>query len=291
MFLESPNVRAPATRRSMSRAFKMPSATRIVTFRSILRVMSDDPAGTTIPPMNNSGSGKEGVVTTRSRSSRDSGVGHDSAAQTVSDSAVPAWPRKAAATTDARANGSRMGPDDRARLDLMRISGPVDPEMSEKDAGLAPAAGREGSSGFGLDGTKWGQALARCSRCPKNSSRLPIFAGTLSSAETRCSSILAYRAFAAMILSMRNKYCVYPLVAVDRSAPVDELGGDGASGSFRSGWPVGRSALRAEARPAALRGAFAPGSWTLEIGRIGPRARLQRSGQFAARRSENATFQ
>ena len=53
---------------------------------------------------------------------------------------------------------------------------------------------------------------------------------------------------------------------------------------------VGRSALLAEARPTALRGAFAPGSWTLESGRIGPRTRLRRSGQFAARRSENATF-
>jgi hypothetical protein len=54
---------------------------------------------------------------------------------------------------------------------------------------------------------------------------------------------------------------------------------------------VGRSALRAEARPAALRGAFAPGAWTLSIGRIGPRVHLRQSGPLATRRSENTTFQ
>ena len=53
---------------------------------------------------------------------------------------------------------------------------------------------------------------------------------------------------------------------------------------------VGRSALRAEARPAALRGAFAPGSWTPWIGQIGARTRLWRSAQITTRGSENATF-
>jgi len=44
-------------------------------------------------------------------------------------------------------------------------------------------------------------------------------------------------------INLRTQDCpyVYPLVAVDRSALIDELGEEGTSGSFRSRWLIGGS--------------------------------------------------